>query len=96
MAVYLLALALALALEPGLAMASTSRTAVGTETRVDVNVTLLSVLRLLDSPERGIGESWNGHAWSTVAFPDGAYSVSCPTATVCKAVGGSTRIYTKN
>ena len=43
-----------------------------------------------------IAESWNGHAWSTVAFPDGAYSVSCPTATVCKAVGGSTRIYTKN
>jgi len=31
-----------------------------------------------------------------VAFPGGADSVSCPTATVCKAVGSGTKIYTKN
>jgi hypothetical protein len=41
-------------------------------------------------------ESWNGHVWSTVALPGGAYSVSCPTATVCKANGSGTKIYTKN
>jgi len=41
-------------------------------------------------------ESWNGHEWSPVALPGGAYSVSCPTATVCKAVGRGTKIYTKN
>jgi len=43
-----------------------------------------------------VAESWNGHVWSTVAFPGAAYGVSCPTATVCKAIVGGTKIYTKN
>ena len=43
-----------------------------------------------------VAESWNGHVWSTVAFPGAAHSVSCPTASVCKAVGNGTTIYTKS
>ena len=43
-----------------------------------------------------VAESWNGHVWSTVPFPGAAYGISCPTATVCKAVSGGTKIYTKN
>jgi hypothetical protein len=41
-------------------------------------------------------KSWNGHVWTKVAAPRNVYisSISCPTVTLCKAVGDGTAVET--